>query len=173
MNLFKFQTHLDDQLAFDKGQKGFSTNEMVVVVISIGILATIALPIWSSLVEMAEVLIAEKYLLGAVKECQMGLVNGETYPIYKLPPQSVGLGFINTRRFIFPDSGVDGECLSPSRGNILTAARTRGEDAFSIYQLNINVVTGEKTIEGDLPSWLDWWEGIYSPIIPENDPLLP
>ena len=63
--------------------------------------------------------------------------------------------------------------MSPSSGNILTAARTSGSQTFLSYELNINVVTGEKSSEGNVPSWLDWWEGIYSPIIPEGDPLLP
>ena len=161
------------QFASKKDQKGFSSNEMVVTLIGIGVLTTISFPIWIQVIEMAEVLIAEKYLLGAVKECQMGLINGEKYPTYTLPPRSVGLGFISTRRFQFPNSGIDGECLIPSSGNILTAARISEGQGFSTYDLDINVITGEKTTEGDVPSWLDWWEGFYSPLIPEDDPLLP
>ena len=156
-----------------RNQRGFSSLEIIVVLASIGILATIASPILNPIIEITEVFIAEKYLLGAVKECQMGLINDETYPIYTLPPQSIGIGFINTRRFQFPDSGIDGDCLSPSNGNILSAARISRGQTVSIYNLNINVVTGEKTTEGDIPPWLDWWEGVYSPLIPEDDPLLP
>ena len=144
---------------------------MVVILASIGILVTMTFPLWSPVIEMAEVLIAEKYLLTAVKECQVGLVNGEDYPTYTLPPQSIGLGFISTRRFQFPSSGKEGHCFNSSSSNILTATRTNGGELFSIYNLNINVVTGEKTTEGDLPNWLDWWSGVYSPVIPENDPL--
>ena len=62
--------------------------------------------------------------------------------LYK-SPQS--LGIIPTRRFQFPDSGNDGECLSPSSGNILTAARTLNTQTESTYNININVVSGEKS----------------------------
>ncbi len=160
------------QPSSSEDQNGFSSNEMVVVIVSIGILTTIIIPLFIPVIEMTEVLIAEKYLLGAVRECQTGLVNGEDYPRYTLPPQAVGLGFISTRKFQFPYSGVDGECLSSSGGNILTASRTSENEMISIYSLNINVVTGEKTTEGYVPSWLDWWNGSFSPIIPEDDPIL-
>ena len=173
MTLFNLQQQLLADLASKKNQRGFSSFEMVVVLTSIGILATISVPLFIPVIEMTEVLIAEKYLLEAVRDCQMGLINGETDPTYTLPPQSVGLGFISTRRFQFPNIGIDGECLSPSSGNILSATRTSENQTFPSYSLDINVVTGEKTTEGYLPSWLDWWEGVYSPLIPENDPLLP
>lgn len=155
-----------------KAQSGFSSNEMVVVIVSIGILATMIAPNFLPVIEIAEVLIAEKYLLAAVKECQTGLINGETYPAYTMPPQKVGLDFISNRRFQFPYSGDSGECFGSFGGNILSASRTSENHEWSIYSLNINVVTGAKTTEGDVPSWLDWWDGVYSPLIPENDPLL-
>ena len=173
VTLINRQKQLLAQLVSKKDQEGFSTYEMIVVLSCIGILATISFPSFIPVIEMAEVLIAEKYLLGAVKECQMGLINNENYPTYTLPPQSIGLGFISTRRFQFPYSGIDGDCLGTSSGNILTASRISRDQTVSIYDLNINVVTGEKTYDGYVPSWLDWWEGVYSPLIPEDDPLLP
>ncbi len=171
VTLFTLQKQLLEEIASKRSQKGFSSNEMIVVIVAIGILASIASPIWIPVIEMAEVLIAEKYLLGAVRECQMALINDEEYPTYTLPPQEIGL--ISTRRFQFPSSGEDGECLSPTSGNILTAFRTSSDQSTSTYDLNINVITGEKTTDGNLPNWLDWWEGVYSPFIPEDDPLLP
>ena len=157
--------------------RGFSTSEMVIVLASIGILATMSIPLLTPVIEITEALIAEKYLLGAVKECQMGLINGEASPTYDLPSQSIGIGFNKTRRFEFLNSGFDGECLSSitnlyKNGNILSAARISVKQTFSTYQLNINLITGEKTTEGVVPAWLDWWDGAYSPLIPENDPLL-
>ena len=41
-----------------------------------------------------------------------------------------------------------------------------------IYSLIINVKTGEKSSEGSLPDWLDWWEGKSSNLIPNDDILL-
>ena len=172
MALFDWQKQLLVKTTSQKGQRGFSSNEMVVVLACIGILATLTVPSFVPVIEMAEVLIAEKYLLGAVKECQMGLINGEDNPFYTLPPQSTGFGIISTRRFQYPYTGIDGECLSDSGGNILSAQRMSNHQTIPTFSLNINVVTGEKTSEGDLPSFLDWWEGFYSPLIQEDDPLL-
>tara|TARA_B100000965_G_scaffold404358_1_gene434849 strand:+ start:4946 stop:5443 length:498 start_codon:yes stop_codon:yes gene_type:complete len=153
-------------------ESGYSSNEMAVSLACIGILLTVGFPLLTPVIEMTEVLIAEKYLLEAVKECQMGLINGENYPSYTLPPQSIGLGLISTRRFQFPFSGVHGECLSSSGGNILSAQRMTDNQTIPTFSLNIDLVTGEKTTEGDVPSFIDWWEGVYSPLIQEEDPLL-
>ena len=128
----------------------------------------IALPSFIPFIEKAEVAIARHYLLGAVSQCQMKLIQGQENPTYTLPPQKVGLHFLSTRRFQFPDSGSDGKCLSPSSGNILTAARTIDGQSQSTYNLSINVVTGEKRTERVIPSWLSW-EDFYSPLIPKDE----
>ena len=153
-------------------QAGYSSLQMVVAMACIGILATILIPLLTPVIELAEVLIAEKHLLGAVKECQMGLINDENYPVYTLPPQNIGIGFITNRRYQFLSSGVGGECLSTDGANILYAARMNQNQTFPIFSLNINLISGEKTTEGDVPSFIDWWEGTYSPLIEEDDPLL-
>ena len=145
---------------------------MIVTIACVGILATITFPLLTPVIEMAEVLIAEKYLLGAVKQCQMGLINDENFPSYTIPPQSLGIGIITNRRYQFPYTGYEGECLDSSGGNILSAARMSRGQTNPTFSLNINLVTGEKTTEGDLPSYIDWWEGIYSPLIDADDPLL-
>ena len=172
MNLFLIRNKLLAQRSLLKDQSGYSTNELAVALACLAILLTLGFPLFTPLVEMAEVLIAEKYLLEAVKECQMGLINGENYPSYTLPPQSIGLGFISTRRFQFPFTGMDGECLTSSGGNILSAQRMTNNQTIPTFSLNINLITGEKTTEGDVPSFIDWWEGVYSPLIQEDDPLL-
>ena len=41
-----------------------------------------------------------------------------------------------------------------------------------IYSLIINVKTGEKSSEGSLPDWLDWWDGKSSNLIADDDVLL-
>ena len=172
MNLFLIRNKLLAQRSLLKDQSGYSNNELAVALACLAILLTLGFPLFTPLVEMAEVLIAEKYLLEAVKECQMGLINGENYPSYTLPPQSIGLGFISTRRFQFPFTGMDGECLTSSGGNILSAQRMTNNQTIPTFSLNINLITGEKTTEGDVPSFIDWWEGVYSPLIQEDDPLL-
>ena len=132
----------------------------------IGILASISVPLLYQFIEKAEVSVAKRYLRLAVRECQRQLIDGVVNPSFTKPPQS--LGIIATRRFQFPDSGKDGECLSPLSGNILTAARTLNTQTESTYNLNINVVTGEKSTQKNIPTWLNW-EGFYSPLIPNEE----
>ena len=172
LNLLNIRRQPLSQRYLEKDQSGYSIVQMAVALTCIGIVTTLTFPLLTPVIEIAEVLIAEKYLLDAVKECQMGLINGEDNPFYTLPPQSTGFGIISTRRFQYPYTGIDGECLSDSGGNILSAQRMSNHQTIPTFSLNINVVTGEKTSEGDLPSFLDWWEGFYSPLIQEDDPLL-
>ena len=146
--------------------KGYSLTELIIVIMGIGILASISVPLLYQFIEKAEVSVAKRYLRLAVRECQRQLIDGVDKPSFTKPPQS--LGIIPTRRFQFPDSGNDGECLSPSSGNILTAARTLNTQTESTYNLNINVVTGEKSTQKNVPSWLNW-EGFYSPLIPSEE----
>ena len=157
---------------FKLDERGFSSSQMVVTIACVGILATITFPLLTPVIEMAEVLIAEKYLLGAVKQCQMGLINDENFPSYTIRQQSLGIGLITNRRYQFQHTGYEGECLDSSSGNILSAARMSQDHANPIFSLNINLVTGEKTTEGEVPSFIDWWKGIYSPFIDADDLLL-
>ena len=148
--------------------KGFSLIELIIVVMGIGILTSISIPLLYGFIEKAEVSVAKRYLRLAVRECQRQLIDGVVNPSFTKPPQS--LGIIPTRRFQFPDSGNDGECLSPSSGNILTAARTLNTQSESTYNININVVTGEKSTQKNVPTWLNW-SGSYSPLIPNDEEL--
>ena len=128
---------------------GFSLIELVVVIAVLAILAGISLPFFQKVMEDAEVGRAQYLLAQAVKECNLKIARGVPDPTYTIPP--------NTNYFQFPDLGDDGKCLSPSSGNILTAAQTKPTgQAVSNYNLNINVVTGEKTTERNVPSHIVW-----------------
>ena len=146
--------------------KGFSLTELIIVVTGIGIITSISIPLFYGFIEKAEVSVAKRYLRLAVRECQRQSIDGIIDPSFTKPPQS--LGIIPTRRFQFPDSGDDGKCLSPPSGNILTAARTYNTQTESTYNININVVSGEKSTQNNIPSWLDW-QGFYSPLIPNDE----
>ena len=65
---------------------------MVIVIAIIGILASILVPSFRPAVEFIEVLMAEKYLLKAARDCQIGLINGEQSPEYSQPKNEIGLG---------------------------------------------------------------------------------
>ena len=73
-------------------QLGYSLNELIVVISIIGILASILIPNFQPAIEFIEVLIAEKHLLKAVNECQLGLINYDISPQYTLPVNEVNLG---------------------------------------------------------------------------------
>lgn len=150
-------------------QLGFSTSEMVVSITIIGILATLIVPNFTPALEFIEVLLAEKYLLGAVKECQVGIVNKEINPSYTYPTKTVGLGIIRNNKYVFSHTGIEGECYPYVGGNKLRVSRINSSDGTFIYSLIINVISGEKSYEGQIPDWLDWWGGEYSPIINQKD----
>ena len=71
MNLFNNRQKRLSQSFFLEGKSGYSSNEMAVSLACLTILLTLGFPLFTPVIEMAEVLIAEKYLLEAVKECQM------------------------------------------------------------------------------------------------------
>ena len=88
-------------------------------------------------------------MVQAARECLIRLNNGDPNPVYTVPS--------NTTRFQYPDAGQDKFCLVNSNtGNILTAARTAYGQAVSDYNLNINLLTGEKTTERNVPAYITW-----------------
>lgn len=131
-----------------KISSGFSLIELVVVVAILAILGAISIPAFFGLVERAAVVSAQYSLKQVYKECLYKISQNDPNPTYKIPA--------NNSYFQFPDLGADGFCLDPSSGNILTAARTDGIKLVSEYNLNINVITGEKTTERAVPSWVNW-----------------
>ena len=138
----------------------------------IGILATMLIPNFSSALEFIEILIAEKHLNGAVKDCQRGLINNEINPEYDLPNIDVGLGIFKNNKFSFSYTGIEGECIGNFEANLIRLSRVSNNQNNNDYSLIINLITGERISEGILPEWLTWWEDFYSPLIPENDQLL-
>ena len=138
-------------------KNGYSINEMVIVMAIIGILASILVPSFRPAVEFIEVLMAEKYLLRAAQECKIGLINGELSPAYSKPENEISLGVFKENKFSFSYTGVGGECAPEYGGNELKVSRKNTNSGNIIYSLIINVVTAEKTSEGSLPNWLDWW----------------
>ena len=156
-----------------KEKNGFSIASLSVSLAIIGILSLMLVPNFSSALEFVEVLIAEKYLLRSVRECQSDLIKNDSSPQYNLRTNNSGLGIFKNNKYIFSYTGNQGECINfiNKEGNRIRITKSnQGENPN--YSLILNVITGEKTYEGQLPEWLDWWEGVYSPIIPENDPLL-
>ena len=153
-------------------QLGYSINELIVVISIIGVLASIVIPNFRPAIEFIEVLIAEKHLLKAVKECQLGLINYDISPQYTLPVNEVNLGIFKNNKFTFSHTGIGGDCSPEFGGNQLKVSRIDINSENIIYSLIINVKTGEKSSEGALPDWLDWWNGKSSNLIADDDILL-
>ena len=78
-------------------QLGYSLNEMLVVISIVGILASILVPNFRPAVEFIEVLIAEKHLLKAFKECQIGIINNELSPQYTITKTDINLGIFKKK----------------------------------------------------------------------------
>ncbi len=135
-----------------KKNRGFSLVELVVVIAVLSILSAVAIPSFTGIMEWAETVIAMYNLNNAYKECYSNLSLSDSSSrntiTYVIPS--------NTSRFQYPDSGDDGICLSPETGNILTAARTAYGQTVSTFNLNINVLTGERSTERAVPSWVKW-----------------
>ena len=172
MRLIKIQKLLLFRKLITSKSLGYSTNEMVVVISIIGILSSILIPNFRPAVEFIEVLIAEKHLLKAVKECQIGLINNEISPQYTFPEGEINLGIFKNNKFSFSHTGIIGECSPDFGGNQLRVSRINTNSDNIIYSLIIDVKTGEKSSEGALPGWLDWWDGKSSNLISDDDILL-
>ena len=164
MNQLKYINHFYE--------KGFSISELILIITTIGILATLLIPNFGASIEFIELLIVEKKMLKAVKECQIGLINSQDYPNYSIPINNVNVPIFNSKGFVFSYTGLNGECSSEFGPNIIRASRSNPDNQNYKYSLMINLITGEREVEGQLPDWLDWWEGGFSPIIPKDDPLL-
>jgi len=150
-------------------EDGFSINDLVITILMIGLLGTLIIPNLQPALEFVEVLVMEKYLLQSVKECQLGLINNEPFPKYSIPKDDTNVGIFKYNKYIISHTGVVGECAPELGGNILRFSKLNPPDNTIFYSLMINVVNGQKTFDGDIPKWLDWWDGKFSPIIPEED----
>ena len=151
---------------------GFSITDLSIAMLIIGILSTMLIPRFSSALEFIEILIAEKHLYGAVKDCQKGLINDEINPQYDLPSNDESIGIFKNNKFSFSYTGIESECVSYIEPNQIRLSRMNNNQSNIDYSLIINLITGERISEGKLPEWLNWWEDFYSPLIPENDQLL-
>tara|TARA_Y100000589_G_C27091705_1_gene604206 strand:+ start:529 stop:1107 length:579 start_codon:yes stop_codon:yes gene_type:complete len=187
LRFIKNKKYFKSKQFIESENNGFSINELVITILMIGIIATFIIPNFTPTLEFIEVLIVEKYLLKSVKECQLAIVNDDPAPQYSLPLNDIGLGIVKNKRFVFSHTGLAGDCAPYLGGNIIQISRinTNSRQQINpipipspippisqeetIYSLQINVATGERISEGKIPQWLNWWEGIYSPIIPEND----
>ena len=149
--------------------RGYSTSQMVITIVIIGIIATIIIPKFNPAIEFIEILMAEKYLLNSVKECQLSIVNNDSKPQYSPPKDNLKIGIFKQEKYIYSYTGVLGDCSPQEGGNIISISQIDNINNDQNFSLMINVVNGEKTFEGKLPNWLNWWQGNFSPIIPEND----
>ena len=128
-------------------ESGFSLIELVVVIGVLMSLVAALFPMLLQFIEDSATRSAQASLINSHKECRINILSNVINPTYSIPS--------NNSYFRFSNSGIDGYCLSPESGNVLTAARTSGQQV-SIFNLNINVVTGDKSSDGDVPEWLSW-----------------
>ena len=70
-------------------ENGFSVVDLSIAITIIGILAVMVIPNISPALEFVEVLVAEKYLLKSVRECQSGLIKNDLSTQYDLPANNL------------------------------------------------------------------------------------
>ena len=127
----------------------------------------------NSLYEVGEIFLSTGTLTPSTNSLFVGscvLVNKEINPSYTYPTKTVGLGIIRNNKYVFSHTGIEGECYPYAGGNKLRVSRIDSTNENYVYSLIINVISGEKSYEGQIPDWLDWWAGEYSPIIREQWP---
>ena len=151
---------------------GYSINDLLIAIFIIGILATLVIPNFAPALEYFELLIAEKYLHKSVKECQTDIINNKNNPQYYLSKEEVSIGIFSKEKIEISYTGVPGECINNFFANKIKLSRVAPNQNIPKYSLIINVVNGERSTEGNIPEWLDWWDGAYSPLIPSGDPLI-
>ena len=95
-------------------ENGFSIADLSIAITVIGILAVMVIPNISPALEFVEVLVAEKYLLKSVRECQSGLIKNDLSTQYDLPENNSGLGIFKNNKYLFSYTGNPGECINLS-----------------------------------------------------------
>ena len=140
-----------------KKNEGFSLIELIIVIGILGILSTIGIPTFLTLIEKTADRVVRNSLLQSFKECQIDIISEEEIPAFKLD-----MGVIRKNGFYrfyqqydyiprkdgsIPPTTL-GNCIGPLGAHRLGVRKIKGKNKNG--ELWINLSTGERTEKGQL-----------------------
>ena len=137
--------------------KGFSLIELIIVIGILGILSTIALPSFFTVIEKTADEVVKSSLLLSFKECQIDIITGKETPTFQLDMGTVRRNgyykFYQKYDYIPMKDGripstILGNCMGPLGPHRLGVKKIKGKNKNG--ELWINLITGERTEKGKL-----------------------
>ena len=140
-----------------KKNKGFSLIELTIVIGVLGILSSIAIPSFLTVIEKAADRMVRISLMQSFKECQIDMISNEEIPTFQLDMGTVRRNgyykFYQQYDYIPKKDGsipptILGNCIGPLGPHRLGVRKIKGKNKTG--ELWINLSTGERTEKGKL-----------------------
>ena len=138
-----------------KKNKGFSLIELIIVIGVLGILSSIALPSFLTLIEKTADRVVRISLLKSFKECKIDIINNEEIPTFQLDMGTIRKNgyykfyqqydYIPKKDGSIPPTTL-GNCIGPLGPHRLGVRKIKGKNKNG--ELWINLSTGERTEKG-------------------------
>ena len=140
-----------------KINRGFSLIELTIVIGVLGILSSIAIPSFLTVIEKTADRVVRNSLLQSFKECQIDIISDEEVPTFQLDLGTVRRNgfykfyqqydYIPRKDGRIPPTTL-GNCIGPLGPHRLGVRKIKGKNKNG--ELWINLSTGEKTMKGQL-----------------------
>ena len=140
-----------------KRNNGFTLIELAIVIGILGILSSIAIPSFLTVLEKAADRVVKTSLMQSFKECQIDIISDEEIPTFQLDMGTVRRNgyykFFQQYDYIPRKDGsipptILGNCIGPLGAHRLGVRKIRGQNKNG--ELWINLSTGERTEKGKL-----------------------
>ena len=140
-----------------KRNNGFTLIELAIVIGILGILSSIAIPSFLTVLEKAADRVVKTSLMQSFKECQIDIISDEEIPTFQLDMGTVRRNgyykFFQQYDYIPRKDGsipptILGNCIGPLGAHRLGVRKIKGKNKNG--ELWINLSTGEKIEKGNL-----------------------